>query len=319
MNGQSKLRKIVLVFALIALGALAFQGFKTFFPVQAAELGYRIDFARAGVHETTVGGLHGYFRDGCQNAKTPAQCSCVVLVHGLGDQAMTWRKVLMEPGAEWTKSVRLYAVDLPGFGKSPPPPSPADYRVRTLAKMLGDALGTVPDCPRWMVVGNSFGGWVSAWLALEWGQSVNKLVLVGSAGMKSTASKELHGASAFTEPTIDSLKEFQRKAYFHPRELTDQMWKAAIASMKNGNSKEVIAAQVPEDDLDTYLPSLHKPTMVFRGEADQIIARGDVQEMARLIPGAIYREAPQCGHLPQKECPAALMKVFNEMLLFGAM
>ena len=314
---RAKIRGIFLVLGAVALGALSYQGFKTFFPVQAAELNYRIDFMKAGVHETSVGGLHGYYRDGCAGVKSEYPCTCMIMVHGLGDQALTWRKILMEPEASWLKPVRLYALDLPGFGKSPAPASPADYRVRTLAKKLGEALGEVPDCPRWMVVGNSFGGWVSAWLAMEWGNHVNKLVLIGSAGMKSATSE--HSTTAFSDPTVESLKDFQAKAYFHPRELPDAVWKAAVASMKNGNSKEVRAAQVSDDELDTYLPMLRRPTIVLRGVADRIIAREANQEMARLIPGAVYREAEQCGHMPQKECPAALVKVLNEMLLFGAM
>jgi len=108
----------------------------------------------------------------------------MVLIHGVGDDAKTWKRILLEPRDSWLKPVRLYAVDLPGSGKTPPPANSEGYRVRKLAETLRSALSEVKECQRWMVVGNSLGGWVGTWLTVDWKDNVNKLVLVGSAALK---------------------------------------------------------------------------------------------------------------------------------------
>ena len=67
------------------------------------------------------------------------------------------------------------------------------------------------------------------------------------------------------------------------------------------------------------VPILLGITMFFWGAADRIIPPEQGRELARLVPGALYREAPECGHLPQKECPEALMKALGEFVKFGGM
>ncbi len=233
---------------------------------------------------------------------------------------MTWRKILLRPQTDWQKPTHLVAVDLPGFGKSAPPSDPSRYRVTELAKTLGLALDQVKSCAQWTVVGNSFGGWVAGWLAIQRPELARRLIFVGSSGLR--AHQGVRGnnetVETFKAPSIESMKEFQRKAYFKARELPPYVWEAVVKRVGQSNTAEVEKAQKADDALETYLPSLRKPTFVFRGEADQIVPREASQEMAKLIPGAVYFEAPKCGHLPQKECPDALMKILNGMSSFGS-
>src|SRR4051812_32446021 len=78
-----------------------------------------------------------------------------VLLHALGTDRHMWDPVVEILAAER----EVYAVDMPGFGASPPtsPAAPAD-----LAAVVHAALGL--DRPH--VAGNSLGGWVALELAL---------------------------------------------------------------------------------------------------------------------------------------------------------
>ncbi len=314
----------MVLFALTLLGAAvglmaSFYVWRWFQPIEASEFKAKLELRWSGVKTVEYGGLKGYLRNHCiENPTADAQqCVCVAWIHGLGDQALTWKRVLQENPPTWNeKRLKLVALNLPGSGDSPAPAQlPEGYRVRKQAEALAKALDQVPGCPRWMLVGNSLGGWVATWVALDWTNRVNKLLLVGPGGLK---YEGLHASDLLKTPTIETLKEFQAKAYYQAKPLPDHVWKAALERMKKGNSAQVLAAQTPADYLDTYLPSIRIPTLVFRGGADQIAPREVVQEMARLIPGALYREAPACGHLPQKECVGALVRVVNELVLFGA-
>jgi pimeloyl-ACP methyl ester carboxylesterase len=315
MREKEPKRGVLVVCVPVALVAVLAASWSYLYPLESAELSQRFGLWHSGVERLELGGLKGYRRNHCPRTRSEENCTCVLLVHGLGDNALTWRKILTEPAKTWVEPVDLHAIDLPGSGESPPPADKADYRVRTLARRLGQALGKTPDCRKWMVVGNSFGGWLSAWLALEAPDRVRKLVLVDSAGLKGPTTES---AKLLSEPTPESLKEFQRRAYHKGRDLPERVWRAAARRAAEGNSRDVVAAQVPDDYLDTHLPTIRKPTLVFWGESDKITPAENGRRIAAMVPGAAYRGANDCGHLPQKECPAPLLHALNEMVRFGA-
>jgi pimeloyl-ACP methyl ester carboxylesterase len=311
-----RLKPILVV--LLVLSALAVGGFyasRRFYPLELSDFSHRLELWRYGAREFNFAQVHGFEQNHCETAlKNPAlgECHCIALIHGLGDQALTWRKILLTPAQAWNEPVRLFAFDLPGSGGSAPPGQVQEYRSRKLAHKMIDILQKIRGCPNWLVVGNSFGGWVSAWIALDWEEGVGKLVLVGSAGLKSVKKRR---ASTFLEPSVDSLKDFQRRAYHRPRDLPDYIWSAVMKRMRKSNSRQVLEAQRDEDFLDEQLSKIRPRTMVFWGNSDRIIPIEDGLLVKSKIPGAIWHLENECGHLPQKECPSALVRALNAVLL----
>lgn len=270
---------------------------------------------REDVKSWQGGALTGYERDHCAGAP---ECACIALVHGLGDDALTWKRILTRPVKQWSRAVRLVAVNLPGTGDSAAPADPTvGYRARKMGETVAESLRADSRCDRWTVVGNSLGGWVSVWAALSWPEGIRKMVLVDSVGLRDRDSSS--GANLLTEPTVESLKEFQAKAYFKPRELPEAVWKAAVKRAAKGNSRQVRAAQTDEDYLDSYLGGLKIPVLLLWGDSDRIISPEKGRELGAKIRGAQFREARQCGHMPQKECPDVMIGVIDEMIRFGAM
>src|SRR5213594_4725639 len=97
----------------------------------------------------------------------------VILVHGLGGFAETWRHNI---GA-LARRATVYAVDLPGFGASAKPRS--RYRLAHFAGALRgfmDGLGLA----RASLVGHSLGGAVSITYSLTHPSRVERLALVGA-------------------------------------------------------------------------------------------------------------------------------------------
>src|SRR5918997_1990308 len=107
---------------------------------------------------------------------TGGEGSPLVLLHALGESALDWRWVL----PTLSRTHRVYAVDLPGFGYSSKPS--AEYSSAFFARFVGaylDALGL----ERAAMVGNSLGGLVALRLALFEPARVSALGLVASAGL----------------------------------------------------------------------------------------------------------------------------------------
>ena len=55
---------------------------------------------------------------------------------------------------------------------------------------MAETIGTAVEsrCPRWTVAGNSLGGWISAWIALQRPALVERLVLIDAAGLSEISS-----------------------------------------------------------------------------------------------------------------------------------
>ena len=104
-----------------------------------------------------------------------------VFVHGLGGSSTNWTDLtdlLREPAAG-VPALDCAAVDLPGFGYSPPPKD-RDYSVNAHARAVAgliERLGTWPV----HLVGNSMGGAVATRLAARRPDLVRTLILVSPA------------------------------------------------------------------------------------------------------------------------------------------
>jgi pimeloyl-ACP methyl ester carboxylesterase len=94
----------------------------------------------------------------------------LLLVHPLGGELVVWEPVLERLAAERD----VIAVDLPGFGASPPLPGHSDPTPQALAAALGSFLDSL-GLGRVHVAGNSLGGWV----ALELGKASRALSVTG--------------------------------------------------------------------------------------------------------------------------------------------
>jgi pimeloyl-ACP methyl ester carboxylesterase len=61
------------------------------------------------------------------------------------------------------------------------------------------------------------------------------------------------------------------------------------------------------------LPRLHLPALFVHGDADPFPARVST-DTARLIPGAVHVEIPDCGHFPWLEKPGETRRIVERFL-----
>ncbi len=267
----------------------------------------RLALWRGGVKRVPAGSLLAYEKDSCRPG---VPCRCVALVHGLGDSAMTWDKTLLGKGGARLPptGTLLLAVDMPGTDGSS---AAADYGIRAQARLLRPALEA--RCPEWTVVGNSLGGWISAWLAVDWPQGVRQLVLVNAAGLNDPTGLALQTARTLAEPTVPLLKEFSSRAYAKPPSVPERAWVPAVASIRARPTREILAALSLMDTLDLRLKDVRAETVIVWGRSDGVLPLGFAERFRRGITGARLDLIDGCGHLPQRECPETVSRA-----LFGA-
>ena len=74
---------------------------------------------RASAHPGTLPPL------GCRVGTAPVPGAALVLLHGLGESSVGWRRVMQELSTRY----EVIAIDLPGFGRSPALPGGAHLQV----------------------------------------------------------------------------------------------------------------------------------------------------------------------------------------------
>jgi pimeloyl-ACP methyl ester carboxylesterase len=225
----------------------------------------------------------------------------LILIHGLGSSANVWCDDIGLLATDY----RVIAVDLPGYGKSDRPK--ADYSVEYQAGMIKnfiEALGV----DKVTLVGNSFGGWIAALVALDSPDRVSRLVLVDSAGLRREAAQTdvpPNPATREEEKTL-LLALFADKSKV-TESLVNEQWdyrkdiratvQAAIESFKN---------KAPF--LDNRLQNIKVPTLIIWGEQDMLVPLEVAERFTSGIRGSKLIVINNAGHQPQAEQPKAFTR-----------
>lgn len=264
--------------------------------------------------------------------------SPVLFVHGLGSSGyIEWRFNLERAAREH----RVYAPDLPGFGRSEKPR--ARYSVRYFTRFIehymeGRGLRSAA------VVGASLGGRIALELALERPKLVRKLVLVNTLGLGRPRVQLTYGL--VTVPRVgEALMRFAGNAlrWAPPRMIRRVAARYAGASadldrtMDDAyldNLRELYAAEGYHNAYLATVRSLVTPGTVLRGKHDvsgrlgelkipvQLVWGADdplfpVAHAARahsLIPGSRLTVIEGAGHTPQAERPEEFNRVLHTFL-----
>jgi len=251
----------------------------------------------------------------------------LVLLHALGESALDWRWVL----PALSRTHRVYAVDLPGFGYSGKPS--AEYSSAFFARFVGaylDALGF----GRAALVGNSLGGLVALRLALSEPARVSALGLVASAGLGWSVTYALrlptlpgYGEAAIVwgKTPIGAAQRawlrvpllFARPERVPAEWITEQtriaqlpgFTEATISALRAhvdlGGQREVLAEQ---------LPHLEIPTLIVWGKRDRVFPYSQAQEAVACLRQGFLELLPDCGHLPQIEQPGRFAAILGQFL-----
>ncbi|HEX7301933.1 alpha/beta hydrolase, partial [Lentzea sp.] len=180
----------------------------------------------------------------------------------------------------------------PGFSGTP---KPADLigvtdLARTYVALLDElALTGVT------VVGNSFGGWVAAEIALLDSPRVQAVVVVNGIGVEVDGHPQ-------TDVKGMSPAEIQQLSWHDPG-------KAPRPTGAPGPSPDIQALvgytgpAMADPALAKRLGEVRVPVHVVWGESDRIVDVEYGRAFAAAIPGATFTPLPRSGHLPQVETP----------------
>ncbi len=228
----------------------------------------------------------------------------VVLIHGAGGTHLYW-----PPEIRRLRGFRIYALDLPGHGKSK---GRGLQTITAYARAVYEWIGAV-GLHQVVFVGHSMGAAITLTLALDYPAQVLGLGLVGGAAklpvnpvlLESTASPTtFHNAIqmligwSFSPQSPERLRELAAKRMLETR-----------ASVLHGDLQ---ACDV--FDVTDRLGEILQPALVVSGAEDKMIPARDSQFLKDHLPEARLEIIPEGGHMVMLERPEAVAQLLVDFL-----
>ncbi len=242
----------------------------------------------------------------------------LVLLHGLG---LTWRSYLPVLDALEERHA-VVAMDLPGFGLSPPvagAPTPGAL-ARAVAREL-DVLGL----ERPAIVGNSVGGWIALELA-RLGRA-DRVVALSPAGLETPPERgyvitmnELMRLRAKLAAPLGQLLTWPlptRVALFSG--LRSRPWR--ISAVEGAGEVRAFARSpgfqptlrhTEGRSVAAGLSEIRVPVRIAFGTADVLLGPLTAPRFAALVPGAELVPLPGAGHVPMNDDPDLVARTVLE-------
>lgn len=222
----------------------------------------------------------------------------LVLIHGIGGDADDWAFCLQALAS----SHRVIALDLLGFGRSDKPY--LDYSIAVFVEGLERFLHSL-DINRASLAGHSLGGWIAASFALRSPETVDKLVLVDSAGVWGDM-REL--PIDLRVSTLAHMREIFQHLFYDKTLVSEALIEFAYSNhLERGDAYTIHSVlknlRGGHEHLDERIGELSVPTLIIWGEQDEIIPLTIGRRIHELVRGSSLEVIRQCGHLPELEKP----------------
>jgi len=268
-------------------------------------------------------GLTVYAYDAGAGTATP-----MLLIHGLGDEADTWRHVITPLSADR----RVVAFDLPGFGRSDKPKRP--YTISFFQSVVIELLDALA-LQRAVLVGHSLGAVLAHSIALNYPERVERLILMDGSLVARSQKLDLTtllflipglGEWLYTRLRRDPQAAYQTLAPYYGRldelpeadrtflfqRVNERVWsdgqrRAFFSTFRN------LARWLPgqQRDLASRLSTLGVSTLVVWGEADRINSIQNASALAELQPTAHLVVVPGAGHNVHQEKAGAVLEAIR--------
>ncbi len=234
----------------------------------------------------------------------------LVLLHGAGDQAGAWARVIAPLAADF----RVVVPDLPGHWKSEPTEGPI------LVPQLVEGVAAVMDAccagEQAILVGNSMGAWISFLYAVEHPERVARLVAVNG-GPIQVENPVVNLFPSNRDEALATMKGLMGpNTPMPPGFVLDDVVRWARTGPAS-RLAERLAKGGPELDayvLEGRLDEVTVPVDLLWGDADALFTTDYARRLVDGLPAVRLTAIADCGHLPHRECPDRFLKGLEQVL-----
>jgi pimeloyl-ACP methyl ester carboxylesterase len=237
----------------------------------------------------------------------------VILLHGLGGFGESWRHNI----PALARRAQVFALDLPGYGRSTKPPGP--YDLGFFARVVHGFLAAM-GLGHASLVGHSLGGAVAVTCALTHPSRIERLCLISSL-VPGLPYRPSWIYRTLTRPGIGEALALCGHARLYKVALGRCFYRAVPSEVdflvdfayRARTAPEARAAYLAtlrhvrqdfSDRAEAYrlaIATLDVPVLLIHGQEDPVVTPSHVASATEVFPRATVRWVEACGHFPQIE------------------
>jgi len=239
----------------------------------------------------------------------------IVLLHGFTLDHQMWRSQI----DTFQLDLKVIAVDIPGFGKSP---TQTAANIQEVAIKIRNTVKTMTHEKPYILCGLSMGGYIALEMMRCFKSDISALIL-SNTEVRSDSEEEKKRRDQFIEniatnggrPFLESVAPiltssttvsadplFPEKLFLKMTETSDESLIDGLKIMRNR-----------PDYLD-IAKKFEQPTLVLGGSDDKLCSLKDVEDTAAAFPNSQLEVIENTGHLTPMEDPVQFNRIVYEFL-----
>jgi pimeloyl-ACP methyl ester carboxylesterase len=236
----------------------------------------------------------------------------IILLHGAGAGAVTWYPSI----GNIAKGFQVIVPDIVGYGNSDKPNALDDRPY--FSKWLKDFLNEL-NIPKAHIVGLSQGGAVALQFTIDNPETVDKLVLVDSAGLGAKVSFwPLVGLIWMNTFPSSLANRFNSRYILHNPKRRDRNHSLCyVAVLKDDGGQKAFKqgrGSAVSKISEKSLRQIENETLIIWGKEDKLFSMEYGEAAAKIIPNAKFHLIQNAGHLPMMDQPELFNRILADFL-----
>jgi pimeloyl-ACP methyl ester carboxylesterase len=202
--------------------------------------------------------------------------------------------------------------------------SVVDLRTCRSRHEMADAV--LADAPaKFILAGNSMGGWVAQEVAARAPDRVTSLILVATWTRADPAfnNKQREGIAEINEGRFEEVMRDHARSILHPKFQNDREILKALFDMQDRIGPETVArhiqAMIDSYETTSLLPEILAPTLVIAGRQDPLFSVEEHAFIARQVARGRLAIVEESGHVVQMEQPSAVTALMRYWIEYGGL
>lgn len=241
------------------------------------------------------------------------------LIHGSGPGVTAWAnwRLVIPALAE---QHRVIAPDMAGFGYTERVEG-YEYTMENWVQHAIDLMDAL-DIKKTHLVGNSFGGALAIALAIRYPQRVERLILMGAAGVPFELTRGLDEVWGY-EPSVENMRHMMDLFAYDRSLVTDELAQLRYEASIQPGFQETFSQMFPAprqrsvDALASELEDIKNiphETLILHGREDVVVPPITSTTLFDLIPNSQLHMFGRCGHWTQIEHNARFIELVKNFL-----
>jgi pimeloyl-ACP methyl ester carboxylesterase len=299
--GKKVLKILLAIGVLLVIGIIVCVWMVWKRPLRVDAMFSRMALGKLGFEKTTIPSP-----DGRMTVWVGGKGPCMVLLHGAGDQAGAWARMV----PAFLDEYQVVIPDLPGHWKSDPRKGPIG--VAQILSGVEVVMDSVCAGSEVVLVGNSLGAWMAMLYAHDYPTRVARMVAINGAAITNINPE----VNLFPETREEARATM--KALMGPATLPvpDFVLDDIIRHARDGPAGRFLLTLESWGPylLDDRLDEVVVPVELVWGDGDGLWTLEVAQRVLDGLPRARLHPVHGCGHMPHRECPDKTAEAIKEAL-----